>query len=306
MNKFFFSNKRSQAVDLSIIVINYNTKKITYHCINSLLTSLRRVNFKFEILLVDNGSSDGSISFFKKKFKGEKRIKLILNQKNLGFGKANNQAVKYALGKYLLFLNSDTLILDKAIEKLFNYYQDNEGKIAFLGGKLLNKDYTDQPSAAHFFTLPVVFAALFLKGDYWGLTRFSPDKIKKVDWVSGAFILTKKEIFQKIGGFDENIFMYMDEVDLLYRAKKENYQTFFYPEAKIIHYGSLSADDKREPIIRVYQGLLYFYQKHYSLFFLLCLKFLLIIKAIIAILLGKIFNQPQLALTYKKALRMII
>jgi GT2 family glycosyltransferase len=303
MSKNYSQNALENKIDLSIIVINYNTKKTTDLCLSSILTSLRYSKIAYEIVLIDNASTDGSVGFFSRLAEKEKAIKLFVNKTNLGYGRANNQGVNFAKGKYLLFLNSDTLILNRAIEKLFDYYQRNESEVAFLGVKLLNRDFTDQPSAAYFFTIPVVFAALFLKGDYWGLTRFSPGKVKKVDWVSGACFLTKKDIFRKVGGFDENIFMYMDEVDLLYRAKKMNYQTFFYPQPQIIHYGSLSSTkDKGYPIIKVYQGLFYFYKKHYSKFMLSLLKLLLKIKALLAIAVGKIFSRQNLVDTYKKAL----
>jgi len=291
-------------IDLSIIIVSYNTKLITAACLNSVLTSLRNSKIKFEIILVDNASTDGSSDYFSQFFEDEEKIKLIVNKTNIGFGPASNQAAKIAKGRYLLFLNSDTLVLNHSIEKLYLYYQKNEGKVGFVGGKLLNKDFTDQPSAAHFFTLPTVFAALFLKGDYWGITRFSPNIIKKVDWVSGAYFITKKEIFEKVGGFDEKIFMYMEEVDLMYRGKKMNYLTYFYPKSQIVHYGSLSSARKKGyPILKIYQGLIYFYKKHYSFCNLVCLKFLLGLKAYFVILVATIFNWQDTIDTYKKALK---
>jgi GT2 family glycosyltransferase len=297
---------RSDIVDLSIIIINYNTKKLTYSCLKSVLISLRSSPISYEIILVDNGSSDGSVEFFSRMKNKEKRIKFLINQTNLGYSRANNQAAKVATGKYLLFLNSDALILDEAILKLLNWYKKNENQVGFLGARLLNRDFSDQPSAAHFFTLPVVFAALFLKGDYWGLTRFSPKKVQKVDWVSGACLLTSRDIFDRIGGFDEKIFMYMDEVDLLYRAKKKGYLTFFYPEASIIHYGSSSSSkDKGFPIIKVYQGLIFFYQNHFSRFHYFLLKQMLKAKAYLAIIIGVIFKRQDLVYTYKQALSLI-
>jgi GT2 family glycosyltransferase len=297
---------KSDIVELSIIIINYNTKKLTYSCLKSVLTSLRSSPISYEIILVDNGSNDGSVEFFSRLKNKEKKIKFLINQTNLGFSRANNQAASVAKGKYLLFLNSDTFILDEAILKLLNWYKKNENQVGFLGARLLNRDFSDQPSAAHFFTLPVVFAALFLKGDYWGLTRFSPKKVQKVDWVSGACLLTSRDIFNRIGGFDEKIFMYMDEVDLLYRAKKKGYLTFFYPEASIIHYGSSSSiKDKGFPIIKVYQGLIFFYQKHFSRFHYFLLKQMLKVKAYLAIIIGVIFKRKDLVYTYKQALSLI-
>lgn len=291
--------------ELSIIIISYNTKKITQDCLESIFKSLTKSSVNYEVIVVDNGSTDGSqtqISKFKDQNQNLK-IKTIFNTKNIGFGPANNQAVKEAQGKYILFLNSDIIILDNAIEKLLSFYKQNENKIHFLGGKLFNKNMTPQASTGPFYSLPVIFAALFLKGDYWGLTRYSPDNLKKVDWISGACILTKKEYYKKLHGFDEGIFLYMEEIDLLYRARLKNYNTFFYPDAKFIHIGFASSGSKSSPIINVYQGFLYLYKKHFpkALFFL---KILLKLKARVAILIGKLTKSHYLLETYEKALKL--
>lgn len=297
-------NKFIKKLQLSIIIINYNTKEITNQCLISVLDSLRDKAINFEIILIDNASTDGSLNFFSQLSQRNHQINYIYNKKNLGFAKANNQGLKLAKGEYILFLNSDTIILNKAINKLLNFYQQNEDKIHFLGPKLLNKDLTPQSSAGYFFNLLVTFVVLFLKGDRIGLTRFSPSKLKKIDWISGACLLTKKEIMEKINGFDEKIFMYMDEVDLLYRAKQKGYTTFLYPEAKIIHYGSASSN-KTYPIWQLYKGLIYFYKKHYSTPSLFFLKLMLYLKAIIAILVGKSFKNRYLIETYGQALKFI-
>lgn len=292
-------------IDLSIIIISFNTKKITLNCLTSVVNSLKNSKIIYEIIVVDNGSKDNSLTALKKFQQSHPQLKLIKNKNNLGFGPANNQAVKIAKGKYLLLLNSDTIILNQTIEKLFNFYKKNEDKIHFLGPKLLNKDLTDQPSAARFFSLPVVFAALFLRGDYWGLTRFSPHKFRQVDWISGACILTKKYYYQKLGGFDEKIFMYMEEVDLLYRAKKQGYQTFFYPEARVIHLSSASSERKTYPIVQVYKGLIFFYRKHSTPLAFFFLKLLLKLKALVALLIGKVAKNQYLINTYEQAYKIV-
>jgi len=295
MNKF----------DLSIIIISYNTEKITIDCLKSIIESLKNSSLKYEIIVVDNASKDNSVSSIKK-LKSEiknrnLKINLIENKENIGFGPANNQAVKLAKSDYLLFLNSDIIVLNASIEKLYNFYKQNEKLFNFLGGKLLNKNGTPQPSCGPMYTLPMIFAHLFLRGDYWGLTRYSPNKIKEVDWISGACILTKKEYFEKLGGFDEKIFMYMEEIDLFYRAKKHGFKVFFYPEAKFIHLGSQSSAGRSFPILQVYQGLIYFYKKHFSQFSLFILIIMLKLKALIGFLIGKIINNQYLTQTYAKA-----
>lgn len=289
-------------IDLSIIIISYNTKEITKNCLQSINRSLINTKIKYEIIVVDNDSHDGSKELLTKMSK-DKKNNLIYFQtgENLGFGRGNNYGVKKAKGKYILLLNSDTIVLNRSIEKLFNFYIENEKTVHFLGAKLLNKDLTPQPSACRFFTLPVVFASLLLKGDYWGLTRFSPNKFKKVDWVSGACILTKKSLYNKLGGFDKNIFMYMEEVDLLYRAKKIGLNTYFYSKSQIIHLGSASSSGKTFPILQVYKGFLFFYKKHHSFFHLFFLHLILKSKAIIAYIIGKIKGNQYLIETYEKA-----
>lgn len=298
-------------LDLSIIMVSFNTREITKNCLESIYSSLKNSKLKVEIIVVDNGSNDGTQKLLetqnsKLKTRSQKlELKTLLNQNNLGFGKANNQGVKNASAEYILFLNSDTLVLDDAIEKLYKFYQRNENTINFLGGKLLNKDKSPQPSCGPFYTLPVVFAALFLRGDYYSLTRYSPSKLKEVDWISGACILTKKKCLSAINGFDENIFMYMDEIDLLYRAKKESFKVFFYPDAKFIHLGSASSASRKYPILQVFNGLIYFYKKHYSAPNLFLLKIMLKLKALIGLIFGYILNNTYLKETYGKAFRLV-
>lgn len=289
-------------IELSIIIVSFNTKEITKKCIDSVNRSLWKSDIKYEVIVVDNNSADGSKELLTELAK-DKKNNLIYFQTggNLGFGSGNNFGVKRAKGKYILLLNSDTIVLNRSIENLLLFYIENENTIHFLGGKLLNRNLTAQPSACRFFTLPVVFATLLLKGDYWGLTRFSPNEFKKVDWVSGACILTKKTYYRKLGGFDRNIFMYMEEVDLLYRAKKIGLNTYFYPKSQIIHLGSASSGGKTFPILQVYRGFLFFYKKHHSFIKLLVLHVILKIKAAIAYLIGKIKKDRYLIETYEKA-----
>ena len=291
-------------IDLSIVVVSYNTKKITLDCLESLNRSLTGTKIKYEIIVVDNDSRDGSVQVLKD-LADNKNGHLVYFQtgSNLGFGRGNNFGVKKASGKYILLLNSDTVILNRSIEKLYNFYLTNEKQVHFLGAKLLNRDLTPQPSAGRFFTLPVVFAVLLLRGDYWGLTRSSPNKFSQVDWISGACIMTTKKHYQRLGGFDKDIFMYMEEVDLLYRAKKIGLNTYFYPEAKIIHLGSASSVGKTFPILQVYRGFLFFYKKHYSALHQTALLIILKIKALISYLIGKIKGDRYLIETYGQAFK---
>ena len=240
----------TNSVDLSIVIVSYNTKNTTIDCLLSITKSLNRSDLAYEIIVVDNASTDGSIEEiqkFKPKFQTKPYIHIIQNSENIGFAKANNQAVKIAEGGSILLLNSDILVLEDAIENMYNYFLKNN-HMHFLGAKLLNKDMTPQASSAPFYTLNVVFGALFLRGDYWGLTRSSPTNTIKTDWVSGACMLTKKEYYEKIHGFDENIFMYMDEVDMLYRAKKAGLKVGIDARNSYEHFESSSILNKKKDI----------------------------------------------------------
>ena len=146
-------------MDISVIIVSFNTKKITEECLGSLLRSLRQTELKWEVIVVDNASTDGSKDMLKKKFP---KVKTILNRENLGFGKANNIGMKAATGEFILLLNSDTLIVNNAIGKLVAFGRQHQN--AFIGPKLLNPDRTPQTSCGPFFSLPVIFAALFLQG----------------------------------------------------------------------------------------------------------------------------------------------
>ncbi len=315
-------------VDLSIIIVSYNTAQITKKCLQTIVLGLEEASFKYEIVVLDNDSTDNSIAMLHefKKQHSSLSIKIVESKENLGFGKGNNAAVKQAMGKHLLFLNSDTEILgaraeiplrqmadrnDKgiaetdgvdSISSLYSFFTSDLNIYSFVGPKLLEKDgKTPQASAGHFYTLPVVFAALFLRGDYYGLTRFSPRFTKQVDWVSGACFMCAKSDFEMLGGFDEAIFMYMEEIDLLYRAKKHNLLTGFYPNSRIIHLGSASSNGRSEPIIQVFKGFLYFYKKHNSRLQLHVLRIMLQFKALVSITIGKIINSSYLSKTYAQA-----
>ncbi len=295
-------NNRSEAQpELSIIILSYNTEALTRQTIESIYQSTELSKDRYEIIVLDNASTDDSVQMLKKLAKKHASLKIIESKENTGFSKGNNIASKQAKGSYLLFLNSDIIVQENGIDNLLRYLKDHEQTAHFVGGKLLNKDLSDQPSSGPFYTLPVVFGALFLRGDYWGLTRYSPNNVKQVDWVSGACIMTKKSTFETIGGFDEEIFMYMEEIDLLYRSRQKGFSTYFIPQARFIHLGSASSAGKTYPILQVYRGFLYFYKKHYGPFTVTLLKLMLQLKAQLAILLGKMTGRTYLIETYGKA-----
>ena len=207
-------------------------------------------------------------------------------------------------GDYILLLNSDTVVLPNSIQRLYQFGIRHTA--SFTGPKLLNADRSPQASCGPFFSLPVVFTALFLKGDALGITRWSPNTVRKVDWVSGACLLGAKKLFSDDLLFDEKIFMYMEEIDLLYRARKKGYLTYFFPGSHIVHVGSGSSINKRKgPVLNIYRGFLYFYTKHYSRVQLRLLKILLRVKAVIAYTVGWATQNQLLKETYEEAYRLV-
>ena len=285
-------------MDLSVIIVSFNTKDILRDCLKSLTLNTQYKILNTETIVVDNGSADGSVEMVEKEFPN---VRLIKNKKNLGFARANNQGIKIARGEYVLLLNSDTKIVDNALVKMVKFAKSDK-KIGIVGPKLLNPDSTPQPSTAPFYTLPVTLISLF-GGDRF--LRQSYKDIRKVDWVSGACFLIKREVVENIGLLDEKFFMYVEEMEFCFRAQKAGYQVYFYPQAEVIHQvrGSSSVG-KQRAILGIYQGLIYFYQKHFASWQLYMLKFLLQTKAAGAWLVGLLTGNNYLKETYAKAFKL--
>lgn len=289
-------------IDLSIIIISYNTVTLLDKCLNSIYKSLSHTEIEYEIIVVDNGSEDKSCDLIGKKYPD---VILVRNKINLGFGKANNQAAEISKGKFLLFLNSDIEVTGNAIYELYKFSVLQSDK-TITGGKLFNADGKPQPSCGPQYSLLNIFIALFLKGDYLNLTRYSPDKIRNVDWVMGACMSMNKDFFEKLGGFDSKIFMYMEEIDLEYRAKKMGGEILFYPDARFIHLGAGSSNGRETPILNVFKGLRIFYKKNKPEWQNILLRVILVLKSILAIILFQVLNKKNDRNLYIKALNLAI
>jgi len=286
-------------MDLSIIIPSYNTKTLLDACIASIYKT--KLSLSFEIIVVDNASTDGTVPMLKKMYPD---VLVISNKKNVGYGRANNQGIAKAKGSYILFLNSDTIVLPGSLDSLYGYTKSQHN--VFVGPKLLNADKTPQTSCGAFFTPWVVFAALFLKGDVIGLTRWSPNHSTSVDWVSGACIMVKKELLTDDLLFDEDIFMYMEEIDLLYRAKKKGYITMFYPKSTIIHLGcGGSVENRKKAIINIYRGITHFYRKHYSKNSYTIVQLMLKLKARLGMFFGSMTGNSVMKKTYEEAYQLV-
>lgn len=230
-------------MDLSIIIVSWNTQELLKKCLYSIYQN--RDDLSLEVLVVDNNSTDKTVEMVKKEFP---QVKLIINNKNLGFAYANNQAIKLAVGDYILLLNPDTEVLDNSLKQSFEFIKNNQDCGA-MGAKLLNSDKSLQSSVRSFPTFWPIFLMLIkapkilkkIKAiDNYLCVDFDYNKIQVVDQIMGAFMLIPKKVFDKIGLLDENFFIWFEEVDFCRRIKKSGLKVIYNPQVEIIHYGGQS------------------------------------------------------------------
>lgn len=286
---------------LSIITINFKKPLLTIACVASIFAAYKTFFEKneFELLIVDNFSQDDSVVILEKEIKKQKykNVHVIAHKENNGFGGGNNFGVKHAKGDTVLFLNNDTIV-GKGLDEMLSFLSEHP-EIGILGGPLQDPHGGVQSSAGEFYTLwRVIFLLL-------GLQRFgldaSPTKLQKVDWVKGALLMMSKTFFEKLGGFDEKIFMYTEDMELCFRATKMGKSVWFYPDVVVLH-DDQGSSNRTFAIVHIYQGIVYFYQKHHSGFALRLVKLLLQIKAVVLVSLGKVIKNSYLVSTYEKAL----
>jgi GT2 family glycosyltransferase len=236
-----------QIVELSIIIVNYNTRMLLENCLKSIAKFLTDVIH--EIIIVDNDSKDDSKEWLQQFIQSTDNVNVIFSDSNLGFGKANNEGLKVATGKYVLFLNSDTYLIDSSITSVISWIKTDESCFG-AGCLLLNPDKSFGVSYGNFPELHTVFLEV-ISNRYCQLRGIVPKKeniIKKIDFPCGAFFLVKKDILDKIGYFDERFFLYYEETDLAKRAKKSGYSTYYYGHTKIVHVGGAS-ENRRSSFI---------------------------------------------------------
>jgi GT2 family glycosyltransferase len=255
-------------MDVSIIVVNWNTKDLLRDCLTSVYECAGAVDF--EIIVVDNASTDGSAEMLKNEFKD---VILIENIENRGFAAANNQGMAVAKGRYVLLLNSDTVVLDSCIAKTV-CFADANPQAAVIGCRVLNPDHTLQPTCFMFPSLLNMLLSstylykLFPKNRFFGrehMTWWDTSDVREVDYVRGCFMLVRREGIEQVGMMDERFFMYSEETDWCYRFKKGGWKVVFTPKADIIHLLGASTKKRRaEMTLQVWGSLLLFFKKHRS------------------------------------------
>ena len=250
-------------MDLSIIIVNYNTKTLLKQCLNSLMKHPTKSS---EIIVVDNASADGSVGMLRKKFP---KVKIIANKTNRGFGAAKNQGVKIAKGEFLLSLDSDTEIKQNVKELL--EYLEKYPKIGILGCQLVDKKGKKQQYIAGFkHTIFDTIRNKFLKSP-----ELNTLKPTDVDWVTGAFMLMRRKVFEELNGFDEQFFLYFEDEDLCLRAEKKGLRVVYYPRFSVIHIGGASSEKRKKwKHDHYFKSQELFYQKHHGLVQNLLLKVL--------------------------------
>jgi GT2 family glycosyltransferase len=255
-------------MDLSIVIVSWNTQSMTRDCLRSVYAGLGAL--QTQVVVVDNASTDGSQHMIKTEFP---QVLLIHNKDNAGFARANNQAFSQCLGRHILLLNSDTLILGQTLEKSVAYL-DRNPQVGAMGCRVLNTDGSMQPTCGRF---PTLWNLLVLTSgvaripglrrlDAYQLTHWDRNDERDVDSVTGCYLMVRHSAMRKVGRLDESFFFYGEETDWCTRFLAQNWAVRFAPVGEIIHHGGASAkklNHKRDLLLS--KGLILLHRKHNGL-----------------------------------------
>lgn len=263
------------SIKLSIVIVSYNVQDLLKNCLQSIL-DCQPPSANYELVVVDNHSVDESVEMVKKEFP---QVKLITSEENLGFGRANNLGAKKTKGELILFLNPDTKVCSESLESLAGFFEDRP-RAGIVGPQLLNEDDSFQPSVGEY---PSVLSLIWEKPIDFLERRFSflrPflgrllvkyqrfKKLHRVDWVTGAALACRREVWEELGGFDEKFFMYFEDIDFCLRAKEKDWGVYYFPESKIYHLRGKSQPAKSRKKARAYyQSQDYYFRKNKGRFY---------------------------------------
>jgi len=259
--------KQSNKIDLSIVVVNWNTRDLLKNCLDSVYQTIN--NLTFEIIIVDNASSDDSVEMLKKDFPQAIRI---CNQENRGFGAANNQAFAVMKGKYALLLNTDALLTPEAVNRIWTFCEAN-GQAAIVCGQLLNADGSKQNSIASFPSLLTLITNTslleYLFPEKFPSKRYEHKEPIEVDSAIGACMMIRKKALDDIGFFDERYFFFFEETDLAYAMHQAGWKTYHIPNAFIYHLQGQSVGNNVRSRIEFYRSRYQFLHKwHHRIYFI--------------------------------------
>ncbi len=256
-------------VPLSIIVISYNTRELTQACVASVVAP--SASDSSEVILLDNASIDGSAEAIASG--AFPRVRVIASHRNLGFAAANNWAARQAGGEWLLLLNPDTVVLDRAIDKLLGFAEAHPdasvfgGRTVFGDGSLNPTSCWSRPTPWSMFCLGSGLSALF-KNANWAfpeaIRNWKRDTVRQVDIVTGCFLLIRRGLWDQLGGFDERFFMYGEDADLCLRAAQLGHKCLICPDATIIHYGGASEKARSGKMVQLFTAKARLFTRHWS------------------------------------------
>lgn len=257
--------------ELSVIIVNRNVRELLGQCLRSLYADWTETDKEMEAIVVDNASSDGSAEYLSAEHPG---IRIIRNNENLGFGRACNQGIAFSSGRYIMIFNPDTIVKKGLFQTLIKF-MDETPRAGIAGPKVLNEDGSLQPTFRRFPTYSnIVFArksplSAILPGNPGSkkyLQQEVPlDRPRRVEAIGGVCLILRKEMLKDVGLFDENIFMYLEDTDLCYRAHLNGWENWIVPQAELVHYwGKSTEQDKREMAEEHRRSVYYYFGKHYD------------------------------------------
>lgn len=293
-------------LDLSVIILSFNTRDITSRSLDKLKVAKdyceEKLKNRIKVIVLDNASSDGSVEMIKQDFPW---VKLIIRKENTGFAKGNNIAMKQSNTPFILLLNSDVYLEENSLYKALAYFRVNLN-CDVLGARLNYSDGRLQPSAG---ALPnpvnLIFWILGLRGGFHPKSKRYFSKAHQVGWVMGAFLMLKRQVFEKTGGFDENLFMHMEEVEWCKRIKDLGFKIWYVPSVEAVHlHGASTNFDLSASFLNELKGIKYYLKKYYPSY---CLptKFFLILGLILRIVAFSILKRKERARIYMRGLGVV-
>ena len=257
-------------VTLSVAIVNYNTKEELNNCLISIFNS--KQDTKFSVFVVDNNSNDGSANYVESVFP---QVSLIKNNQNLGFARANNQVLANIQSEFVLLLNPDTIVYDHVFDLTIEFLRNTQ-EAGMVTCKLLKPDQKldlacrrSFPSVFDGFCRAVGLSRLFPKSRIfarYNMTYLDENETNEVDAVNGAFMMIKKQALNEVGLFDENYFMYMEDLDLCFRFRRKGWKIFYFPKTKVLHLkGKSGKKDSERMILEFFRSMELFCNKNYSI-----------------------------------------
>ncbi|HKP32546.1 MAG TPA: glycosyltransferase family 2 protein [Chitinophagaceae bacterium] len=255
---------------LTVIIVSYNVKFFLEQCLSSVERAIRVLSDAAEVIVVDNASSDSSVKFLEPNFPN---VIFIQNSENVGFAKANNQALKIARGEFILFLNPDTIISEDCFINTIDFFKDHpeagavgvkmlEGKGSFLpeskrGFPTAWRSFSRLTGLSRMFPTSKMFAG-------YNLGHLNADRVHEVEVLAGAFMMVRKEVLDKTGGFDERFFMYAEDIDLSKRIIDAGYKNYYLGNQSIIHFKGESTQKDHKYVNMFYKAMTQYVDKHYE------------------------------------------